>query len=210
VVAAIHQHHLMGIQGLHDFMKNDLNVLVDDNISSFAGKRVGVDTLGWLHAAKHSIPLEPFDDVPLDKYAKYCIDKVKQLQEAGITPVMVFDGANLPAKACLEVERAAKREGDRREGLEYLKQNKRKEADKCFKKALDICPVIVQKLIRELKAMRIEIIVAPYEADAQVKEKKRRKAMAPRHFWTVASPPFCLKTNACMTQAYYCERKMIL
>jgi exonuclease-1 len=168
----------MGITGLHDTLED---VVVDQHISAFAGKRVAVDTSCWLHAAKYSCSMAPFSDVPVDEYVKFCIEKVQQLQKAGIIPVMVFDGANLPTKAHVEVERAAGREKVRKEGLEKLKQNQIKEANECFKGALDVCPVISQRLIRELKAMGIEIIVAPYEADAQVKQIQRKPCHRDAH-----------------------------
>lgn len=42
---------------------------------------------------------------PTRRHVKYCMQKLAQLQSAGIHCHMVFDGAALPAKAAKEAER---------------------------------------------------------------------------------------------------------
>ena len=42
---------------------------------------------------------------PAHKYVGYCMRRVRQLRHMGLEPVLVFDGADLPAKAGTETER---------------------------------------------------------------------------------------------------------
>jgi exonuclease 1 len=86
----------------------------------------------------------------------------------GVTPYLVFDGDNLPSKACTESERAKRREESKRRGMELYKANKVSQAYPEFQKAVDVTPYMARQLIEELKKMNIQYVVAPYEADAQL------------------------------------------
>lgn len=86
----------------------------------------------------------------------------------GVTPYLVFDGDNLPSKACTESERAKRREESKRRGLELYKAGKVSQAYPEFQKAVDVTPYMARQLIEELKKMSIQYVVAPYEADAQL------------------------------------------
>lgn len=112
-------------------------------------------------------------------------------------PVFVFDGDRLPAKAATEAERRAARAAARRRGLALLAEGNSRAARKELAKSIDVTPEMAQKLIQvrgrtpyhaegdhgpDLRTLhttppgplqllvheRIEFIVAPYEADAQL------------------------------------------
>jgi len=86
----------------------------------------------------------------------------------GVTPYLVFDGDNLPSKAGTESERAKRREESKRRGLELYKAGKTSQAHQELQKAVDVTPLMARQLIEELKRMKIQYVVAPYEADAQL------------------------------------------
>ena len=86
----------------------------------------------------------------------------------GVIPYIVFDGDYLPSKAATEVERAKRREESKRKGLELYRLNKPSQAHLELQKAVDVTPEMARQLIDELKKIRVEYIVAPYEADAQL------------------------------------------
>lgn len=86
----------------------------------------------------------------------------------GVIPYLVFDGDNLPSKACTENERAKRREESKKRGLELYKARKVSQAYPEFQKAVDVTPYMARQLIEELKKMNIQYVVAPYEADAQL------------------------------------------
>ena len=94
--------------------------------------------------------------------------RVRMLIYFGVTPYLVFDGDNLPSKACTESERAKRRLESKRRGLELYKANKISQAYPEFQKSIDVTPYMARQLIEELKKLDIQYVVAPYEADAQL------------------------------------------
>ena len=113
----------MGIQGLLPLLSP---IHTPIHLRDFKGQAVAgieimnslqkVDTYVWLHRGAFSCSLELALGQPTKKYfnslfsndqrhINYCMKKVRQLQEHGIWPIMVFDGGYLPMKACTESER---------------------------------------------------------------------------------------------------------
>ncbi len=86
----------------------------------------------------------------------------------GVIPYLVFDGDNLPSKACTEIERAKRREESKKRGLELYKASKISQAYPEFQKSIDVTPYMARQLVEELKKLNIQYVVAPYEADAQL------------------------------------------
>jgi exonuclease 1 len=54
------------------------------------------------------------------------------------------------------------------EGTTLLRNGNIKAANECFKKAVDVSPVMAKELMKKLDEMKVEYMVAPYEADAQL------------------------------------------
>ena len=92
----------------------------------------------------------------------------------GVTPYLVFDGDYLPSKAATEVERSTRRAESRRVGLELHRMGKPSQAHLELQKAIDVTPEMARQLIEELKRNKIEYVVAPYEADAQLAYMERK------------------------------------
>lgn len=81
---------------------------------------------------------------------------------------MVFDGSPLPSKKGTEETRRASREKHKAKGLALLRAGKRSEAIDAFQKAVDVTPAMAKALIDACGRAGVEVIVAPYEADAQL------------------------------------------
>ena len=90
------------------------------------------------------------------------------LQHYKVTPIMVFDGANLPSKAGTEHDRHSSRAENKAKGMQALRSDNRSAAVEYFQKAVDVTPLMAHKCIKALRKMGVECIVAPYEADAQL------------------------------------------
>jgi len=91
-----------------------------------------------------------------------------------IIPVIVFDGARLPAKAKEESLRQGTRDTARREALELFEKRRRGEyveervlASKCSG-AIRITSKMIVRLQQALKELSIAYVVSPFEADAQL------------------------------------------
>lgn len=86
----------------------------------------------------------------------------------GVTPYLVFDGDNLPSKAKTEEARASRRIESKKIGLELYRAGRKNEAYQELQKAVDVTPYMARMLIEELKKLKIQYVVAPYEADSQL------------------------------------------
>eukprot|EP00916_Digyalum_oweni_P017142 GHVL01028043.1.p1 GENE.GHVL01028043.1~~GHVL01028043.1.p1 ORF type:complete len:736 (-),score=186.44 GHVL01028043.1:797-2794(-) len=89
-----------------------------------------------------------------------------------ITPIIVFDGDRLPAKKEEDKERRDKRNEAKSDAQSLIKDKKKSRDDpevmnKC-KAAVSISSDMVNRTIEALQSMSIRILVAPYEADAQL------------------------------------------
>lgn len=158
----------MGIQGLLPFINKAINK--GGHLNDFKGKTVAVDAYVWIYKGSIKCATEiALNQEPRD-YINYCNNKISQLQEKGITPLLVFDGCYLPSKQHTEAERKQRRELKREEGLQLF--NAENEPDlykKCFEASLEVTPQMAHNVIMECCVERgIEYIVAPYEADAQL------------------------------------------
>lgn len=85
---------------------------------------------------------------------------------AGVRPLLIFDGNRLSMKNDVEVERARNRDKAKREAEEYLRAGELALAQRKFNEAVDITPDLANCFIRQLNSMNVEFYVAPYEADA--------------------------------------------
>lgn len=121
----------MGVAGLLPALKS---VTQQVHVAKFAGKTVGIDAAGWLYRGAYScaadvvlrtkdadgcvaaicccyylllllLLLGTHPGLDAGRYLNYCVEQIKLLQEHDVTPVFVFDGAPLPAKAELNAAR---------------------------------------------------------------------------------------------------------
>ncbi|KAG8483159.1 hypothetical protein CXB51_022136 [Gossypium anomalum] len=133
------------------------------HIKKYAGKRVGIDAYSWLHKGAYSCSME----ICLDSNT-YFMHRVNLLRHHKITPVVVFDGANIPCKAATENERYRRRKENRELAIAKLKEGDVQGATELFQRAVSITPAMANQLIQILKSENVEFVVAPYEADAQL------------------------------------------
>eukprot|EP00108_Taenia_solium_P011781 TsM_000539200 transcript=TsM_000539200 gene=TsM_000539200 len=92
----------MGVNGLLPFLKKCSRRV---NIRDFKGYTVAVDAYCWVHRASYSCAVDIALGNPTSQYVNYCLRYLNMVLEAGVRPILVFDGANLPAKAETEAKR---------------------------------------------------------------------------------------------------------
>ncbi|PPD90196.1 hypothetical protein GOBAR_DD12859 [Gossypium barbadense] len=158
----------MGIKDLLRFMKPFIEPV---HIKKYAGKRVGIDAYSWLHKGVYSCSMEICLDSNREKklrYIAYFMHRVNLLRHHKITPVVVFDGANIPCKAATENERYRRRKENQELAIAKLKEGHVQGATELFQRAVSITPAMANQLIQILKSENVEFVVAPYEADAQL------------------------------------------
>ncbi|XP_039142572.1 exonuclease 1 isoform X2 [Dioscorea cayenensis subsp. rotundata] len=102
------------------------------------------------------------------RFLKYFMHHIDLLRHYKITPVVVFDGGNMPCKAATENERHRRRENNLELAKEKLKRGDVRGAVELFQRAVRITPSMAHQLIQILRKENVEFVVAPYEADAQL------------------------------------------
>eukprot|EP00124_Ichthyophonus_hoferi_P000327 Ihof_evm23s11 gene=Ihof_evmTU23s11 len=155
----------MGISGLLPLLRSSIT---DGNVDEFKGQTVAIDSYCWLHKAAYMCPIELLEGKIPPSFTNYSRRRIEMLLSHGVKPLMVFDGQNLPSKACTEEERRRSRETNRAMGAQLLREGKKKQANEYFQKCINITPEIAYSLIELCQQMGVDYLVAPYEADAQM------------------------------------------
>ena len=100
----------------------------------------------------------------------WCLGRVALLRAHGVTPLIVFDGAALPAKEGENAQRRAARHQARELARQLWRQGNRTAALEAYQRAVSITSAHGHRLRRALARLTppVECLVAPYEADAQL------------------------------------------
>ena len=87
---------------------------------------------------------------------------------AGVIPVVVFDGGRLPMKLHVEQTRTKGRHQHRAEADALWKEGKQELAIRKYAEGIAITGQMAYEFIKVLKQKKIQYVVAPYEADAEM------------------------------------------
>ena len=155
----------MGIEGLLKFVATKAKRV---NLARLKGKKVGIDGYVWLHKAVYSGNLELATNKEGLGFVFYFLHNINLLRKLGIVPIVVFDGDRLGSKNCEEHNRAFRREEKQKLANELMIKGETDKAKKMLISSIDINPEMVKKVTDRLNTLRVEYIVAPYEADAQL------------------------------------------
>lgn len=156
----------MGIPGLLPIIKP---ILVKKHISSYAGKRVGIDGHAWLYQIVPSIAQELFFGLTTTRHVHILTKKIRSLKSNGIDNIIfVFDGESLKSKAKTLVERTRKKEAARSETLRLLKANNVLKAREMMQRCVQITGDIMAGVVELLRKEGIDFVISPYESDAQL------------------------------------------
>lgn len=142
----------MGIRGFFVFFNY---LLETKSLKEYKGKRIGIDAFVWLHKAVFS-GLELAYNKNGVKFIQYIINNIKHIKSFGIIPIIVFDGSKVGMKSKESNARKIKREMTKGSNC------------KDIIKKIEINFNMTYKVIQALKILKVEYIVAPYEADAEL------------------------------------------
>lgn len=155
----------MGIHGLLPFLDGAAEEV---HISRFSGSRCAVDGYAWLHRGSKTCALEMTKGMKTTGYVDFCVRQLMKLRSFGVEPVLVLDGAALPAKAGTEETRRASRRRHMLQADSLLKAGERAKAMDEYGKAVDITPEHAFEVLLACRSLNVLTYVAPYEADAQI------------------------------------------
>ncbi|CAL2037641.1 unnamed protein product [Caenorhabditis brenneri] len=156
----------MGITGLLPFVKNACR---KGNILELRGKSVAIDVSCLLHRGLTGCMDKIHMGEETQSYVTYVNRYVKELLDMGCHVVMVFDGRPLPAKKGTNDDRREQREKRKEHAEMLLAKGLEREARDHYRLATSISAEIVSKTIQHFRGTpNVDIVVAPYEADAQL------------------------------------------
>ncbi|CAO2638555.1 Exonuclease 1 [Lemmus lemmus] len=155
----------MGIQGLLQFIKEASEPV---NVKKYKGQAVAVDTYCWLHKGAIACAEKLAKGEPTDRYVGFCMKFINMLLSHGVKPILVFDGCTLPSKKEVERSRRERRQSNLLKGKQLLREGKVSEARDCFTRSVNITHAMAHKVIKAARALGVDCLVAPYEADAQL------------------------------------------
>jgi 5'-3' exonuclease len=138
-----------------------------------------VDAAIWLYEAAYGCARNFVLGKPVPQVTNYVIRKALMMRDAGLAPILCFDGRRPTLKASTSDDRRTERKARLERGHELLELAKRAtdqsersrleaEADKLFQRS---CTVSFDHAIPVMQALRkhkIPYVVAPFEADAQL------------------------------------------
>lgn len=155
----------MGISGLIPFVSDAIEKV---EVNKLRGKKVAIDSYCWLHKGAFGCAEKLAIGEKTTQYVKYCTNMLDMLLFNGVIPVMVFDGRHLPAKANEEKNRREERQKKKKLAAQFLRSGQKDKARKYIASSIDVTHEMALELIRTCRSMKIDSIVAPYEADAQL------------------------------------------
>ncbi|SCU98391.1 LAFA_0G17590g1_1 [Lachancea sp. 'fantastica'] len=156
----------MGIQGLLPQLKP---IQQPVTLSRYEGQTLAIDGYAWLHRAAHSCAEDLALDLPTTRYLEYFAKRLQMLRgRFHIEPYVVFDGDALMVKKDTEVKRGQKRKESRSKALQLWNSGDKRQAFEYFQKCVDVTPEMAKCIIDYCKTQKIQYVVAPFEADAQM------------------------------------------
>ena len=155
----------MGIQGLIGLVEKASTSV---KITQLSGSVCVIDAHGWLHKACYGCAEHIYFGHNTDQYVYYCLKKTQMLIDAGIKPIVVFDGQRLPAKESTHKLRQSLRNATRQKIELLLSDGQESKAKELMRSCVEVTPEMARNLMKGLRMKGIDFIVAPFEADAQM------------------------------------------
>ncbi|CAO0795971.1 unnamed protein product [Mucor circinelloides] len=155
----------MGISGLLPALR-PIERSVD--LRQYAGKTVAIDGHYILYCGAIDTAKELALNKPTDSYETYFMDFMDLFKRQNVTPIVVFDGLRLPLKQDTNDERRSNRQEALKEGLPFYLNGDNVKANESFKKFVTITDNKIIDVLTKLSAEKIQCIVAPNEANAQL------------------------------------------
>ncbi|ELA46481.1 hypothetical protein VCUG_02025 [Vavraia culicis subsp. floridensis] len=160
----------MGIKGLLPIVSPCLK---KRHISAFKNHRIGIDGHSWLHCILPSIALQLYNNVRTHLHHDIFLKRIQGVRKHGVIPVVVFDGDSLPSKCVINERRRTKREEARRMAEIEMSKGNVRDAMRYMAGSISISREMVAEIAQFLKQNDVEVIISPYESDAQLSYLQR-------------------------------------
>lgn len=154
--------------GINDLLKLYHPVIRNIHLSEFKGQKCAVDMMVWLYRGVYASLNNESPTEKSDLYLNFPLKMLSLLKNNDIDCIAVFDGRIPPCKYHELEHRNHYKETSLELAKNLMSLGKSEESKKIYKRTLKIKSRMINSLIDILKKMDIEVIVAPYEADAQI------------------------------------------
>jgi exonuclease-1 len=155
----------MGIKGLLPTLSPLLRRV---DLRGARGQVVGIDGHVWLHRAVFvDVEASSFGEAT-SAHVRYFSTRAKRLRDAGLKPVFIFDGDDLPAKSITDQRRMSHRATSLARAISLKDLGSFIHAHEHLAKAADVSHRMVRSIMHALREDGFEVYIAPYEADAQL------------------------------------------
>jgi exonuclease-1 len=157
------------IMGISELLKVLKPILLDKtHISEFKGKTAAIDIMTWIYKGVYASAVEIGKGFDSDIYLNFPLKMLAMLKAHDINCIVVFDGKAPKAKEVVIENRKEYKERCLEKAKELYNQGLEEESHTHFRRALKIKTKMLNSLIEIIKRLKFEVIVAPYEADAQI------------------------------------------
>ncbi len=160
----------MGVEGLLALFKGHSQ---DKHVGQLAPSRVGVDAMNWLYrglygcvAEFHAIDHTAKDPSFRNQYLRLVSKMISMLRKHSLEPVMVFDGRRLGAKKDTNEKRKKLRRENLAKAEQCFSRGQKEEGVKYLQRSIHITKQMIYVTVELLKRQDVQVIIAPYEADA--------------------------------------------
>ena len=155
----------MGIPRLLPFLRS---ISRPRHLCEYKGSVAGIDGHVWLHRSIYTDAENFASGFDVNSHVRYFVRRIRKIVTSGIRPVVVFDGADLPAKRTTHRNRSSNRAVSMGRAVALRETGLCSESYNEFAKATDLRFGLVRDIMEALREEGIEAVVAPYEADAQL------------------------------------------
>lgn len=161
----------MGVDNLMGFVKNATTSTSITRIG-LPGSTAAVDVSHWIYRACYACPEVLYHrdnmSVAYRIIINYIDNYVQLLKAHDVQLTIVFDGMKLPAKQVTHKERALRKQEARKLVEKALAKGDKSEARKQMLRCTEVKWDMIQQVLDYCKKEKLNYIVAPYEADAQL------------------------------------------
>ncbi|KAI1722705.1 XPG i-region domain-containing protein [Ditylenchus destructor] len=143
------------------------------NLQEFRGQRICIDAMCLLHKGVLGCVEQIMNRKDTNGYVQYVRKYVNAFLALGCHVILVFDGEDqLPAKKGVNDKRRSDREKNQQLGDKLKREGLTEDANRAFRQSVSITRDMVENTIQAFQNMkgqyRVDCLVAPYEADAQI------------------------------------------
>jgi exonuclease-1 len=138
------------------------------HLRHYEGQTAAVDVMTWLYKGAYSCATELGLGQETLNFLAYPIKMIQLVRSYKIKPICVFDGMHLKAKATTEKNRQENKAANKELAMQMAEKGNKDGAKKYFTRSLVLRSKMIDLFVDILHALKIEVVVAPYEADAQL------------------------------------------